>query len=162
MLRFHGTNTPREPWQFGSAGDSRGEYDNIVRYIRLRYRLLPYLYSTAHQVRVNAEGFMQALPVAFPDDSDTYSVKDQYMFGKAFMVAPVLTDGVSDRKVYLPHTSSNRWIDFWTGHTMRGGKQITKTAPMDLIPLYVPAGTILPWGPDVPTRCLQRDSDELG
>ena len=149
MLRFHGTNTPREPWQFGSAGDSRGEYDNIVRYIRLRYRLLPYLYSTAHQVRVNAEGFMQALPIAFPDDSDTYSVKDQYMFGKAFLVAPVLSDGVIDRKVYLPHTSSNRWIDFWTGYTMRGGKQITKTAPMDLIPLYVPAGTILPWGPDV-------------
>ena len=157
MLRFHGTATPREPWQFGSAGDANGEYDNIVRYIHLRYRLLPYLYSTAHQVRTNAEGFMQALPVAFPDDEQTYDIIDQYMFGRAFLVAPVVQDGATSRNVYLPSRPQNLkisepqnlWIDFWTGYTYDGGQTVHAKAPVDIIPLYVPAGTILPWGPDV-------------
>ena len=149
MLRFHGTATPREPWQFGSAGDNRGEYDNIVRYIRLRYALLPYLYATAHQVRTNAEGFMQALPIAFPQDEQTYNVTDQYMFGRSFLVAPVLEDNVMGRNVYLPQASGEKWIDFWTGYTLKGGISTYKTTPMDLIPLYVRAGSILPIGPDV-------------
>ena len=149
MLRFHGTNTPREPWQFGSANDERGEFDNIVRYIKLRYSLLPYLYSTAHQVRTDAQSFMKALPVAFPADTQTYGVKDEYLFGKAFLVAPVLEDGVNGRDVYLPKEGNTRWIDFWNGYTYDGGTKVFKTAPMDIIPLYVKAGTILPWGPEV-------------
>ena len=149
MLRFHGTATPREPWRFGSAGDSRGEYDNIVRYIKLRYSLLPYLYSTAHQVRTNAEGFMQALPLAFPNDAQTYDIADQYMFGKSFLVAPVLEDNVVGRHVYLPKMANGKWIDFWTGYTLDEGQTTYRLASMDLIPLYVPAGSILPWGPEV-------------
>lgn len=149
MLRFHGTATPREPWQFGSKGDAAGEFDNIVRYIHLRYRLLPYLYSTAHQVRTNAEGFMQALPIAFPDDEQARDIIDQYMFGKSFLVAPVVQDGATTRNVYLPKNGSNKWIDFWSGYTILGGQIIRANAPADIIPLYVPAGSILPWGPDV-------------
>ena len=157
MLRFHGTGTPREPWQFGSAGDANGEYDNIVRYIKLRYRLLPYIYSTAHQVRTNAEGFMQCLPIAFPDDEQTYDIIDQYMFGRSFLVAPVVRDGANSRSVYLPSklqtpkTSKpqNLWLDFWSGYTVDGGQTIRAKAPADIIPLFVPAGSILPWGPDV-------------
>ena len=154
MLRFHGTDTPREPWQFGSAGDDNGEFENIVRYIHLRYRLLPYLYSTAHQVRTNAEGFMQSMPVAFPNDEQTYDIIDQYMFGRSFLVAPIVQDGTTNRNVYLPimtnGTSTNsKWLDFWTGYTINGGQTIRANAPSDIIPLFVPAGTILPWGPDV-------------
>ena len=147
MLRFHGTATPREPWQIGSAGDSRGEYDNLVKYIKLRYSLLPYIYSTAHQVRTDAQGFMQALPIAFPDDAQTYDIIDQYMFGKNFLVAPIVEDGVIGRNVYLPQ--GDRWIDFWSGYTFEGGEQPFKVAPMDILPLYVRAGSILPWGPEV-------------
>ena len=148
MLRFHGTDTPREPWQFGSKGDNRGEYDNIVRYIKMRYSMLPYLYSTAHQVRTDARTFMQALPIAFPADTQTYDVTDQYMFGQSILVAPVVEDGVQGRNVYLPQASTP-WIDFWTGYTHKGGQTIFKTTPADIIPLYIPAGTIMPWGPEV-------------
>lgn len=147
MLRFHGTGTAREPWQFGSKGDAAGEYDNIVRYIKMRYRLLPYLYSTAHQVRTDAQSFMQSLPIAFPEDADGYDITDQYMFGKAFLVAPVVQDVSAGRNVYLPQSS--KWIDFWTGYTYDGGQTIFKQAPADIMPLYVRAGSILPWGPEV-------------
>lgn len=147
MLRFHGTSTAREPWRFGSAGDSRGEYDNIVRYIKLRYALLPYLYSTAHKVRTDAATFMQGMPIAFPHDANTLGMTDQYMFGHSFLVAPVLEDGVIGRNAYLP--KGERWIDFWTGYTFNGGQAVFKVAPMELIPLYVRAGSILPIGPDV-------------
>ncbi|MBR4846147.1 MAG: DUF5110 domain-containing protein, partial [Bacteroidaceae bacterium] len=147
MLRFHGTATPREPWQFGSAGDKRGNYDNIVRYIKLRYSLLPYLYSTAHKVRTDAQVFMQGLPIAYPNDAETHDIVDEYMFGKNFLVAPVLEDGVLGRSVYLPQ--GDRWIDFWTGYTFNGGERTYKMAGMDIMPLYVRAGSILPWGPEV-------------
>ena len=147
MLRFHGTATPREPWQFGSAGDSRGNYDNIVKYINLRYALLPYLYSTAHQVRIDAQTFMQGMPVAFPDDAQTYNIVDQYMFGKSFLVAPVMEDGMIGRHTYLP--AGERWLDFWDGYTHEGGQKAYKKTPMSIMPLYVRAGSILPWGPAV-------------
>ncbi len=149
MLRFHGTNTPREPWQFGSEGDAMGEYDNIVRYIKLRYSLLPYLYSTANQVRTDAQGFMQAMPLAFPTDAQGFEVKDQYMFGKSFLVAPVIQDGVNGRNVYLPKLEKGKWIDFWTGYTFESEQSVYKVAPMDIIPLYVKTGSIMPWGPEV-------------
>lgn len=147
MLRFHGTATPREPWQFGSAGDGRGNYDNIVKYINLRYALLPYLYSTAHLVRTDAQTFMQGMPVAFPNDAQTYNIVDQYMFGKSFLVAPVMEDGLVGRHTYLP--TGERWIDFWDGYTHDGGQKVYKKTPMSIIPLYVRAGSILPWGPEV-------------
>ena len=147
MLRFHGTSTPREPWQFGSEGDGRGEFDNLLRYIKMRYSLLPYIYSTANKVRTDAQGFMQAMPIAFPSDAQTYDITDQYMFGRSFLVAPVVTDGVIGRNVYLPET--DRWLDFWTGYTVEGGQQVFKMAPADIMPLYVRAGSILPWGPEV-------------
>ena len=148
MMRFHGTGTPREPWQFGSAGDAFGEYDNIVKYIRLRYALLPYLYATAHRVRTQSAVFMDALPLAFPADEGGWDVTDEYMFGQSFLVAPVVQDGVIGRDVYLPGNGT-KWIDFWTGYTHEGGQRIFKNTPADIMPLYVKAGSIVPIGPDV-------------
>ncbi len=155
MMRFHGDQTPREIWQFGANGDAQGDYDNILRYIRLRYRLLPYIYSTAHQVVTRDETFMRAMPIAFEDDAQCMGVTDQYMFGRAFLVAPVVTEGAAGRNVYLPQIlkSSNpqtlKWYDFWTGKSCRGGQTVFCTTPQDIMPLYVPAGTILPFGPEV-------------
>lgn len=148
MLRFHGTGTPQEPWQFGSEGDTYGEYDNIVKYIRLRYALLPYIYATANRVRTESAVFMDAIPLAFPDDKDGWDVSDEYMFGQSFLVAPIVQDGVIGRDVYLPGQTT-KWIDFWTGYTYDGGQSVFKKAPADVIPLYVKAGSILPIGPDV-------------
>ncbi len=147
MMRFHGDQTPREIWQFGSQDDVQGDYNNILRYIRLRYRLLPYLYSTAHQVVANDETFMRAMPVAFEDDAQCIDVIDQYMLGRTFLVAPVVTEGVAGRNVYLP--DNGPWYDFWTGKRHQGGKKVYRQTPQDIMPLYIPAGSILPFGPEV-------------
>lgn len=147
MMRFHGTGTPREIYQFGSKADGKGDFDHILKYIKIRYRMLPYLYSTAWQINKNHATFMTALPIAFNGDRGCYDVDDQYMFGESFLVAPIVTDLMNGRTVYLP--AGTRWIDFWTGETHEGGQTVAKTANMDIMPLYVKVGSILPWGPDV-------------
>ena len=147
MLRFHGTNTPREIWQFGEEGDNKGVYDNLLKYIRLRYRLVPYLYSTAHQIVENGESFMNSLPFAFEHDAKGYDIKDEYMLGQSVLVAPVVNDGVSSRNVYLPAGQS--WYDFWSGKRYGGGQTVNRLTPMDIIPVYIKAGTVMPWGPEV-------------
>jgi len=156
LMRFHGTNTPREIYQFGSAGDDVGDFDQILKYIRLRYRLLPYLYGTAWQICSAGKTFMNALPLAFEGDSKARSVKDEYMFGESFLVAPVLVDQATSRSVYLPQGKT--WYDFWTGEQCEAGT-VTFTGDIDQLPLYVPAGTILPWGPDVQYSTERRWDD---
>ena len=147
MMRFHGDQTPREIWQFGAKDDAQGDYNNILRYIRLRYRLLPYIYSTAHDVVKNDATFMTAMPVAFEDDAACRPITDQYMFGRNILVAPVVQDRVAGRNVYLPQSLT--WYDFWTGEAFNGGKSVFRSTPQDIMPLYIPAGTILPFGPEV-------------
>ena len=159
MMRFHGTNTPREIYQFGSEHDGVGDYDCILKYIKLRYRLLPYLYSTAWQVTKNDRTFMEALPLAFSWDEACRTVTDEYMFGDALLVAPVVKDVATSRSVYLPKPTPNpslkggesegKWVDFWTGEQYEGGQTLTAATPADIIPLFVKGGSILPWGPEV-------------
>ncbi len=145
MMRVHGSGNKREPWEFGTT--SSDDYKLYVQYIRLRYRLVPYLYSTAWQVCNNDRTFMKSLALAFQDDKNGYEVKDQYMFGESFLVSPVLTDEATSRSVYLP--AGTPWVNFWTGEQMSGGQTVTADAPTDIIPLFVRAGSIVPWGPDV-------------
>ena len=147
MMRFHGTGTPREIYQFGSENDGKGDYDQILKYVKMRYRMLPYLYSTAWQVCKNNKTFMRALPIAFNNDKNGYDITDEYMFGEAFLVAPVVTEGNSQRNVYLP--ADCKWINFWTGETLDGGQTIVNKGHSDELPLFVKAGSIMPWGPDV-------------
>ncbi|WP_091767203.1 TIM-barrel domain-containing protein [Prevotella sp. khp7] len=147
MLRFHGTNTPREIWNYGSEGDQEGTYDNILRYVRLRYRLLPWLYAQMHQLSQYGALLMSALPVNYPHDVQAADIIDEYLFGQSFLVAPILRDGADGRQVYLP--AGNDWIDFWTGETLKGGQWLYRQAPYQVLPLYVKTGSILPWGPDV-------------
>ena len=160
MMRSHGTDAPREIYQFGERGTR--QFDAIEKAIRLRYSLLPYLYSTSSQVSQQAGSIMRPLMMDFAADKNTHNLTDEFLFGKNILVAPVVTPmyvssqdgkGTEDysqpksRTVYLPLGSS--WVDFYTGKSYAGGQTIERQAPIDLIPLYLKAGSILPIGPDV-------------
>ena len=157
MMRSHGTCTPREIYQFGDRGS--WEFDAIEKYIRMRYLMLPYMYSTAWNVTSNGGSFMRALFMDFPNDKKVLDMNDQYMYGKSLLVAPVtrsmyVTDDkiedfskVKTEPVYLPR--GTEWYDFWTGEKFNGGQTVNREVPIDIMPLYVRAGSILPLGPDV-------------
>lgn len=155
IMRSHGTDAPREIWQFGEAGTPF--YDAIEKYIRLRYRLIPYIYSLAAQVTLHSSTMMRPLALDFPHDIATHQLTDQYLFGSALMVCPVthpmyyqrnsteLCDVPKCRSVYLP--AGHGWYDFWTEQAYPGGQSITSAAPLETLPLFVPAGSILPMSP---------------
>jgi alpha-D-xyloside xylohydrolase len=156
MMRSHGTDAPREIYQFGKKGDEI--YDAIEKFINLRYRLLPYIYSTSWDVTANQSSMMRALMMDFVKDKQALNINDQYMFGKSLLVCPVTTSMyskdtkedfsmVKTRQLYLPKGAD--WFDFWTGEKYIGGQTINKETPIDIMPLYVKAGSILPIGPKV-------------
>ncbi|MBN1184171.1 MAG: DUF5110 domain-containing protein [Bacteroidales bacterium] len=156
MMRSHGADAPREIYQFGQKGDNI--YDAIEKYINLRYLLLPYIYSVSWDVTANQSSMMRALVMDFSDDKNTLDINNQYMFGKSILVCPITkalynNDNkanfslVKTEEVYLPKGTD--WIDFWTGEKNQGGQTIRKQAPIDIMPLYVKAGSILPIGPKV-------------
>ena len=144
MMRSHGTNTPREIFMFGERG--YWAFDAQEKMINLRYRLLPYIYSTSWEVTSNGGSLMRALFSDFPEDKKVTDMGDEYMFGKSILVAPVISE-VKRRSLYLPE--GTQWIDFWTGEKQKGGQEISREAPIDIIPLYVKAGSIIPAGPSV-------------
>ena len=141
VFRSHGTDTPREPWQFG-AEDSP---DACIRdMIALRYRLMPYLYATAAQAAREGLPMIRAMMAAFPDAPELYAADDLYMLGDALLVKPVtraLADGGSAAEVQLP---PGGWYDWFTGEYAEGGQMIRTAAPLDRFPLFVRAGGILP------------------
>jgi alpha-D-xyloside xylohydrolase len=156
MMRSHGADAPREIYQFGQKGDE--VYDAIEKYINLRYSLLPYIYSTSWNVTANQSSMMRALVMDFAPDKQALDINDEYMFGKSILVCPV-TEGmytkdrqedfstIKSRELYLPEGTT--WIDFWTGEKMEGGQTVSKETPIDIMPLYVKAGSIIPVGPKV-------------
>jgi alpha-D-xyloside xylohydrolase len=166
MFRSHGTDTPRELWRFGEPGDVM--YDTLVKYLRLRYRLMPYIYSLAGQVTHKDYTLLRALPFDFRHDPATYNIGDQFMFGPALLVNPVtqpmyyaanstpLQGVAKTRPVYLPLGSD--WYDFWTGVRYSGGQTLLAEAPLDTIPLYVRSGSIIPMGPDIQYAGEQPDA----
>jgi len=126
----------------------------LLNFDKLRYRLLPYIYSLAGRVTTDNYTMMRSLAFDFRDDSKVYGIPDQYMFGPALMVNPVTeqlyTSADADRKakarqVYLP--AASKWYDFWTGELLDGGQTISAAAPIEILPLYVKAGSIIPMGP---------------
>ena len=146
LTRIHGELRVREPWTFG--GDSHPAYKAVVKFDRLRYRLLPYVYSLAGAVTQDGGTMMRPLVMDFPADANARSLADEYLFGPGLLVAPVTTYQARSRAVYLPQTSGG-WYDFWTGAAAAGGRTVDAAAPVDGIPLYVRAGTILPVGPEL-------------
>ena len=126
----------------------------LLKYDKLRYRLLPYIYSLAGKTTLENYTMMRSLAFDFRNDPNVYSIPDQYMFGPAFLVNPVTEQlytgsnasaGKTTRNVYLPASTS--WYDFYTGQLYKGGQTIAAAAPIDIIPLYVKAGSIVPMGP---------------
>ena len=162
MMRSHGESSRREIWEFGKKGEP--VYDAIEKSIRMRYALLPYIYSTSWQVSSADDSFMRALFMDFPKDRNVWELGGEYMFGRSLLVAPVgkalfteetrkwsedPVDWTVPKKydVYLPAGAD--WYDWWTGEALKGGQTVAADAPLDRCPLYARAGAIIPLGPDV-------------
>ncbi|MGA3087930.1 MAG: TIM-barrel domain-containing protein [Terriglobales bacterium] len=114
------------------------------KYLELRYRMLPYLYSAVRECATTGMPIMRALWLHFPDDPTAVGCQDQYLWGRSVLVAPVVEKGATARQVYLPRGT---WYDFWTGERVAGGRYVSRTVDLETIPLYIPAGSILPLGP---------------
>jgi len=146
LLRVHGEYPFREMWEFG--GDQSPTYQAQLKFDRLRYRLLPYLYSVAGAVTHEGTTFLRPLVMDFPNDPAVRSLTDEFLFGPALLVSPVTEYRVRRRAVALPATPGG-WYDFWTGTALAGGRTIDAPAPFDAIPLHIRAGAIIPFGPEV-------------
>jgi alpha-D-xyloside xylohydrolase len=146
LLRVHGQDDrtgPREMYNFGDE-----TYQAQLKFDRLRYRLLPYIYSLAGQVTQEGGTIMRPLVMDFRGDPETHRIRDQYMFGPAFLVNPVTDYQARERNVYLP-TTTGGWYEFWSGSQVAGAQSINAAAPYDAIPLFIRAGSILPVGPEM-------------
>src|SRR6202007_3319272 len=116
------------------------------KYLRMRYRLLPYIYNAAHDACISGIPIMRPLVLAYPADTQVVNLKDQYLFGPEILVAPILDEGAVERSVYLPE---GNWIDYWSEETYAGPRMINTRAELDTIPLFVREGAIIPMGPEM-------------
>ena len=148
LFRSHGQFPYREI--FNLADEGSAVYDSLVCYTKLRYRLMPYIYTLAGDAWQHDGTIMRGLAMDFPDDPDVRNINDQYLFGPAFLVNPVSDQGARSRAVYLPAGAD--WYDFNTGALHAGGQTIDASAPLARMPLFVRAGSIVPTGPDAPTQ----------
>jgi alpha-D-xyloside xylohydrolase len=142
IFRTHGSRLANEVWSYGKQAEPI-----LEKYLRLRYQLMPYIYSLGYQTWLSGAPIMRALPLDFPNDPRVADLRDEYMFGSAFLVAPVTDQGATSREVYLP--AGTDWYNFWTDERSKGGQTITVAAPIDTIPLFVRAGSIVPLGAPV-------------
>ena len=176
VFRSHGADAPREIWQFGKRGEP--VYDAIESQIRLRYRLIPYLYSTAWQVTSNNESYLRPLFSDFAADKKVWNMTDEFMFGRSILAAPILdpqytqeilsplegdgykaggkmengeliVDWSAPKTVTKYLPKGTLWYDFWTGKSYRGGQTVTLQTSLDRVPMFVRAGSILPLGPEM-------------
>ena len=145
LYRAHGQWPLREVWNIAPA--DHPAYKTIVAYDKLRYRLMPYLYSMAGMVHLKDYTMMRGLVMDFNGDEKVLDIKDQWMFGSALMACPVGEYQKYSREVYLPKQKG--WYDFYTGAYHAGGQTIVADAPYDKIPVFIPEGAILPIGPEM-------------
>lgn len=150
VFRSHGTDTPREIWRFGKEGEMF--YDAIAKFIKLRYHLLPTIYSLAARVALEDYTIMRSLLFDFAEDEELRQIDDQFMFGDSLLVCPITEamyyredgseiDTLKERKCYLPKTT--QWYDYWSGQLYQGGQHVIASAPIDTIPIFVRTGSIL-------------------
>ena len=161
LFRTHGQWPRRELWNIAPEGSKA--YESILYYMRLRYRLMPYIYSLTGAVRFEDATIMRALAMDYPEDPEVRDLSDQWLFGPALMACPVFEYKATSRSVYFPEGT---WYDFYTGERIEipgqagndvtpdpdrasGGRRVTVDAPYERIPLYVRAGSIIPMGPDM-------------
>jgi alpha-D-xyloside xylohydrolase len=154
IFRIHGFRSETEMWKYGP------DVEQILRqYDKLRYRLLPYIYSSAWDVTDRGDIVMKALPFVYPEESSLRQVSDQYLFGDSLLVNPVTEPHATTRSVLLP--AGDSWVDFWTGQSHRGGQTVVADAPLDHIPILVKEGSIVPLGPDVQSAAGKQDPLEI-
>ena len=153
ILRVHGYQTATELWNWLPETQKV-----LLEFDRLRHRMLPYNYTMGARVTLNADTIMRALGMDFPGDPAAWNVPDEYMFGPAFLVAPVTEAKATSRRVYLP--AGVNWVNFWTAESEAGGQGITAAAPLETLPLFVRAGSIVPLGPDV-QFAMEKPADPI-
>ncbi len=142
VMRAHGERDHNEVWSYGKEAEPI-----LAKYLKLRYQLLPYTYSLAYRSYQTGAPYMRALFMDFPEDPKAVDIPDEYMYGPAFLVAPVTEQGATHRTVYLP--SGGDWYNYWTNERLHGGQTIEADAPIDTLPLFVRAGSIVPFGSEV-------------
>ncbi|HYC96112.1 MAG TPA: TIM-barrel domain-containing protein, partial [Sphingomicrobium sp.] len=145
LFRSHGETPKREIYEI--AAKDPAMYRSMAWYDRLRYRLMPYIYTLGADSHFEDGTIMRGLVMDFPADRKTWTIDDQYLFGPAFLVAPVTEFKARSRNVYLP--AGSLWYDYYSGRSMRGGQTITAAAPYERMPLFVRAGSIIPTGPAI-------------
>jgi alpha-D-xyloside xylohydrolase len=141
MFRTHGHRPNNELWTYSDVTPI------LLNYDRLRYRMMPYIYSLAWHVTHDDYTMMRPLVMDWRTDPKVWDIGDEYMFGPAFLVSPVWQEGAHSRSVYLP--DAKVWYDFWTGMTVQGKQQLDVEAPLQTLPLFIPAGSIVPLGPEI-------------
>lgn len=141
IFRTHGHRDHNEMWTYDKVEPILLEYD------KLRYRLMPYIYSLAWRVTDEDYTIQRPLVMDWRTDDKTWNIGDQFMFGPALLVNPVTKEDATRREVYLP--ASPAWYDFWTGDAVAGSREIEVDAPLNRIPVYVRAGSIVPMGPEI-------------
>lgn len=156
IFRVHGSNTEREIWYFGDENSEA--YQTQLKFNKLRYRLMPYIYTLNGMVNYQDYTMMRGLVMDFPKDEKVRNITSQFMFGPSILVNPVTDSGATQRKVYLPKGAG--WVDFWTGKYYEGGETIAAPAPLNTIPLYVKAGSIIPLGPGL-QYAMEKKADPL-
>jgi alpha-D-xyloside xylohydrolase len=156
LFRSHGQFPYREIYNLAPEGSP--VYNSLVYYDQLRYRLMPYIYSLAGMAYHKDYTLMRSLAMDYTSDKKTYGISDQFLMGSALMVCPVYKYEARNREVYFP--AGNKWYDFYSGEQFEGGQKKTVGAPLEHIPLFVPAGTILPIG-DVMQYTSEKKADDI-
>ncbi len=154
IMRAHGSRRWNEVWSYGKQAEPI-----LEKYLRLRYQLMPYIYSLGYKSWMTGAPFLRALPLDFPGDPKVADLRDEYMLGPAFLVAPITEQGATSREVYLPAGAD--WYNYWTRERAKGGQTITVPAPIDTIPLFVRAGSILPLGSEIENTKQQQSIAKL-
>ncbi len=145
LFRSHGQFPFRE--MYNIAPPEHPAYKSMLFYNKLRYRLMPYIYSLAGNAYQKDHTIMRGLIMDYPSDTKVNNIGDQYLFGPSLMINPVYQYGATSRKVYLP--AQNGWYDLYTGNYLKGGQTINAKAPYSQMPIYVKSGSIIPYGPEV-------------
>jgi alpha-D-xyloside xylohydrolase len=153
-LRLHGDRKESEIWSFGKQAEAV-----MARYNTLRYQLIPYIYSQAKFTHDTGAPFMRPLWMDFPSDPNVANLGTQYMFGPAFLVAPITEQGQTEKNVYLPAGAD--WYNFWTNEKLQGGQWVKVAAPIEQMPVFVRAGSIVPIGADIQSTASKQAIAEI-
>ncbi len=155
LFRNHTTiySRDQEPWAFDKTTEEINK-----KYIKLRYKLIPYIYDLFKECEDKGLPIIRPLLLHYQNDIDTYEINDQFMFGEKIMVAPILEQGKKARMVYLPKGSN--WVDYWNKKKFKGGQYIIKETPLDVCPIYIKEGSIIPNYPSI-NYIGEKEIDEL-